>query len=164
MSEQIGKCLCGAVQFRLAEAPREVGVCHCGMCRKLNGGLPAAAANIPRPVFDADNALKWRQSSPWGQRGFCAECGTQLFWRPADENENEGWVVSVGALENPPPLKIARHIFVDEKPDFYDFADNAPRLTGEEWFKVVVEMLRATKGDAVADQAIQMAKSAKITK
>ena len=165
MSEQIGKCQCGAVQFRLAEVPREVTVCHCTMCRKLNGGLPPAAASISRPVFDADDSLKWRQSSPWAQRGFCAECGTQLFWRMVGENEDDQWGMFVGALENPPPLKIARHIFVDEKPDFYDFADNAPHLTGAEWFKAVVEMIRTSKGDAAADRAIEMAKAAnEITK
>ena len=159
MSEQIGRCLCGGVRFRLVAAPGEVGVCHCGMCRRMSGGMPAAAAEISPPVFEADESLKWRRSSPWGERGFCAACGTSLFWRPV--GEEEGWVVMVGALENPPPLKIARHIFVDEKPDFYDFADDAPRLTGEEWFAVVVEMLRAKKGDAYADKAIEMAKAAR---
>ena len=161
MSEQVGKCLCGGVRFRLNETPKEVTVCHCGICRRLSGGTPPASASISAPAFDADDSLKWRQSSPWGQRGFCAECGTQLFWRAVDKS---GWVVFAGALENPPPLKIERHIFIDEKPDFYDFTDNAPRLTGEEWFKVVVEILRAEKGDAVADQAIEMAKAAKLAK
>ena len=161
MSEQTGKCLCGGVRFRLPEVPREAAICHCGICRKLNGGLPPAVVSVAPPIFDADDALKWRQSSPWGRRGFCAECGTQLFWRPIDSDEKDGWVVLVGALEQPPPLKIVRHIFVDEKPDFYDFADNAPRMTGEEWLKVVVEMLRAQKGDAYADKAIEMAKAAK---
>ena len=161
MSEQVGKCLCGGVRFRLSEAPKEVTVCHCGICRRLSGGLPPASASISAPAFDADDSLKWRQSSPWAERGFCAECGTPLFARGMDKSM---WVVFAGALENPPPLKIERHIFIDEKPDFYDFADSAPRLTGEEWFKVVVEILRAEKGDAVADQAIEMAKAAKLAK
>ena len=159
MSEQIGRCLCGAVRFRLAAAPSEVGVCHCGMCRRMCGGMPAVGAEISPPVFEADATLKWRRSSAWGERGFCAACGTSLFWRPV--GEEWGWAVMVGALENPPPLKILHHIFVDEKPDFYDFADDAPRLTGEEWFAKVVEILRAKKGDAYADKAIEMAKAAR---
>ena len=160
MSEQLGKCLCGGVRFRLTEAPREVTLCHCGMCRRQNGGMPAVGAEIATPSFDSDASLKWRQSSPWCERGFCAECGTTLFWRPA--GEEDGWGVAAGALENPPPMKIKQHIFIDEKPDFYDFADNAPRMTGEEWFKVLVKMVRETEGDAAADQLIEMAKAAKM--
>ena len=161
MSEQIGKCLCGGVRFRLAEVPSEVTVCHCGMCRQLNGGLPPANVLIAPPSFDADATLKWKQTSPWAKRGFCSECGTNLFWSPASEGEGDIWGCSAGSLENPPPLKISQHIFVDEKPDFYNFSDDAPRLTGEEWFTGLVEMIRAEKGDAVADQMVEMAKAAK---
>ena len=162
MSEQVGKCLCGGVRFRLNETPKEVTVCHCGMCRRLSGGLPPASASISAPAFDADDSLKWRQSSPWATARILRRVrNAAVLARGMDKSM---WVVFAGALENPPPLKIERHIFIDEKPDFYDFTDNAPRLTGEEWFKVVVEILRAEKGDAVADQAIEMAKAAKLAK
>ncbi len=31
--------------------------------------------------FDNQEYLKLFKSSDWGERGFCSECGTSLFWR-----------------------------------------------------------------------------------
>lgn len=159
MSEFIGKCLCGEVRFRMDAVPEEAGMCHCGTCRKMNGGMPLVAIPIAPPRFDSDGSLRWRQSSAWGERGFCSQCGASLLVRLV--GEDDGWMVMAGALENPPPLKIARHIFIDEKPDFYDFADDAPRITGEQWSAQVVEMLRAQKGEAYAQKAVEMMEAAR---
>ena len=40
-----------------------------------------------------------------------------------------------GSLDAPPGIAIAEHIFVEEKPAYYDFADEAPRVTGAEVFE-----------------------------
>ena len=69
-------------------------------------------------------------SSEWGERCFCKKCGSVLMWRARD---NSHLVVSAGALEDRGGLKLATQIFIDEKPAYYDFANETPRMTGAEF-------------------------------
>ena len=81
-------------------------------------------------VFDADDALKWYRSSEDGERGFCSECGSSLFWRsPGGGND---MAVSVSTLPDDHGLEVMEHIWVDDQPDWYAFADDTPRLTAAE--------------------------------
>lgn len=130
MSKTTGKCLCGAVTFSIAEAIDKVSVCHCEMCRRWNTG-PMMAVH-PDGGIDIDNGdtLSWYRSSDWAERGFCSTCGTSLFWRLADGKG--GMAASAGAIDGLQGAKLERHIFVDEKPRYYEFKDDAPRLTAAE--------------------------------
>jgi hypothetical protein len=77
--------------------------------------------------FDSDRALKWFRSSEYGERGFCSDCGSSLFWRaPGDGNDV---AISVSTLDDGHGIEIMEHIWIDDKPDWYDFADNTPRKT-----------------------------------
>lgn len=151
MSETIsGRCLCGAVRFEAAQAADKFGeviLCHCGMCRRWGGGLPFAFI-LARVSLEKSDALKWKQTSDWGERGFCGECGACLFCREQGGSEGE-WDVAVGALDSQANLKIARHIFIDDKPDFYDLADAAPRVTGAVCVARILGELKARHGDGM---------------
>lgn len=124
----IGQCLCGAVQFTGTPAGGgQVSVCHCGQCRRWNSG-PLMSLDMQGGVaLTKSDGLAWYKSSDRGERGFCRHCGSNLFWR--EPGAAGDWGVSAGALDDPSGLTIARHIWVDDKPDFYDFSDDAPRLT-----------------------------------
>jgi len=126
-----GGCLCGAVRFTIWEGPQATSVCHCGMCRRWTGG-PMAAIHSKSPVqLDSADTLTWFSGSEWAERGFCNRCGTTLFYRLKQAPDE--LYPTAGALDDPGWVTgIDRHIFVDEKPPFYDFADDAPRLTGAE--------------------------------
>ena len=160
-----GKCLCGAVRFNVTPFANNVGLCHCKMCRQWCGGLPFANVS-GKIVLSASESLKWWKSSSWGERGFCAECGTSLFWRESGGEEYS--IVAVGALDDERALTIHKHIFIDDKASFYEFADDAPRKTGaehtaevlitltkrygEDFLKTAIEQARAHNGDAYADE------------
>jgi hypothetical protein len=126
-----GNCLCGSVEFHgeVADAP-EFGVCHCGMCQKWTGG-PAFAISMENVEFTKTGALVWYRSSDWAERGFCGLCGSSLLYRLT--GDPPVYIPYVGCLDLPAGLNLAEHIFVDSKPDYYDFTGNAPRLTGEEF-------------------------------
>lgn len=144
MSEKTtGRCLCGAVRFEFDGAPGGIGFCHCKMCRRWSGGAPFAAFQAA-PRLLAAESLRWHKSSEWGERGFCRECGTPLFWRAAGVSE---WAISAGALDDEKGLAVAKHIFIDDKPDFYDFADDAPRSTGAEFTAGVLLDLSSRFGE-----------------
>ncbi len=125
-----GQCLCGAVRFESDTSSNKVGICHCGMCRRWGGGLAGAWVRLKVRLTNS-NDLKWWKSSEWAERGFCGNCGSSMFWRVADSSAppDMEWEVSVGVLEDDSNLEIADHIYTDNKPVFYDLADNKPRIT-----------------------------------
>lgn len=128
MTTRDGSCLCGAVRFRAHGDLRPVVVCHCGMCQRWHGG--------PGPYTNAaDNAieivegrgLRWYRSSGTAERGFCAECGSSLFWRRVGAG---AWSIAAGALAEPTGLETVMHIYVDDKPDYYQITDGLPQKPG----------------------------------
>ena len=125
----IGQCLCGAVQFTgTPVAHRGVSVCHCGQCRRWGGGGPVMAVRFAGGVdVTAGDTLTWFASSADGERGFCARCGSSLFWRVSGEPRD--WATNVAALPEDHGQQIFEHIWIDDKPDLYDFTDDAPRKT-----------------------------------
>ena len=146
-----GKCLCGGVRFSLAQAPKIIGFCHCGMCRKWCGGLPFANAQAA-VVLEKDETLRWWKSSPWGERGFCGECGASMFWRAPGVSE---WGVAAGALDSAAGMKTGGHIFIDDKADFYEFSGEAPRQTGAQHTAAVLLQLAAQFGEEFLREALQ---------
>ena len=100
------------------------------MCRRLTSG-PMIAVH-PKGGVEIENeaGVTWYRSSDWAERGFCTTCGSSLFYRLV---ESGAIFPSAGALDDQGRFTaISNHIFVDEKPDYYEFADTAPRLTGAE--------------------------------
>ena len=71
---------------------------------------------------------KYYASSEWGQRGFCADCGSRIVWRPQDAGQD--WLVSldVGSLDKPEAVRPHLHIFVDRQLPWYEIADDAQRF------------------------------------
>jgi hypothetical protein len=101
------------------------------MCRKWSAG-PMMSVHCPgEPVFSRNEGLAWYRGSGWAERGFCSRCGSSLFWRLAD-SPDAMTVVSVESFDEADDLKLERHIYIDSKPERYDFNDNQPRVTEAE--------------------------------
>jgi len=119
-----GRCLCGAVRFAVSGTLREVVSCHCGQCRRSHGHYSAyTAAAQERIAFENDDGLAWFRSSARARRGFCNRCGSSLFWELDDDPVLR---IAAGALESPTILTTARHVFVDDKGDYYSLDDDVP--------------------------------------
>ncbi|WP_198645383.1 GFA family protein [Thalassobius sp. I31.1] len=80
-----GSCLCGDVRFELKGELRPVIACHCVQCRKTSGHH-VAATSVRRDQIAVQGAVTWYQSSDTARRGFCATCGSNLFWDGAGAN------------------------------------------------------------------------------
>lgn len=128
---QTGHCLCGKVTFTVEKPVHEAGACHCGMCLRWGGGPLFALHNKGGIAFEGEEHIVRYRSSEWAERGFCGTCGTHLFYYllPADE-----YVVSAGALDDTAGITLTSQIFIDEKPDWYAFANKTVEMTGEEVF------------------------------
>ena len=122
-----GRCLCGAVQFRILGPLRAVIYCHCNMCRRSTGHFLAATACARSDLVVSGDALQWYASSPSARRGFCRHCGSNLFWDPIGEPRMS---VLAGSLDPPTGLHEMGHIFVAEAGDYYRIADGLPQSDG----------------------------------
>ncbi|NTG78158.1 GFA family protein [Agrobacterium rhizogenes] len=120
-----GSCLCGAVTFEIEGDLNPPDACHCIMCRKQSGHF-FASTDVPRHkiAMSGTENLTWYQSSEKVRRGFCATCGSSLFWDPPSRD----WIgVAMGAFDNPTETKLKMHIFVADKADYYEITDDLPQ-------------------------------------
>ena len=120
-----GSCLCGAVRVEVAGELRPPDACHCSQCRRQSGHF-WASTDVPRAAVTVHGgeAVTWYRSSEKVRRGFCSTCGSFLFWDPIGRDTIS---IAMGAFEQPTDTRLARHIFVADKGDYYDIADGLPQ-------------------------------------
>ncbi len=130
-----GRCLCGAVQFEVRGPLRDVLLCHCAECRRWSGHVFAAtSAQKNDLVLLESDTLRWvasPESESDARRGFCAKCGSSLFW---DAPARDTISIAVGSLDEPTGLQTIGHVYVSQAGDYYTLPDDGlprhQRLTG----------------------------------
>jgi len=123
-----GSCLCGAIKFKVTGSLGQSDACHCVQCRKWTGHfLPSTEVKREALQFESKNELKWYQSSEKVRRGFCAQCGSSLFFDPIDQSKHNWIAIALGAFDQPTQVKLGMHIFIAEKGDYYELNDGLPQ-------------------------------------
>lgn len=122
--DRAGGCLCGAVRFRALLTGTNFGACHCPMCRKWTG---SALLGITVPAADVEwtgaEHIARRQSSAWGERAWCADCGSPVWFRVTVAGPHAGNLeLPIGAFDDANGLTMTNEIYIDHKPDSYAFA------------------------------------------
>lgn len=128
-----GGCLCGAVRYEARAYLKAAYYCHCRICQRSGGG-PADVA-----VFVEAGSLRFvagapafYQSSPFGERGFCATCGARLLWKHLGEAHPDWTNLSIGCLDHPERVVPTLHQCVESQLPWYRLDDALPRRTSEE--------------------------------
>ena len=140
-----GGCLCGRIRYRLARRPTDVAHCHCRICRRSAGAAFLTWATVPRADLAVAGEPRWFRSSPLARRGFCPDCGTQLFFAqeiagpadlgalplaeapPADPHGATTLDVTVASLDAPDAVRPTRNIWVGSRLAFlHGFAATLP--------------------------------------
>lgn len=123
-----GGCLCGAVRYVVRGDLRPVVNCHCGQCLRFHGHHGAySGAPWVQVAIAGEDSLRWYASSERARRGFCAVCGSSLFW----DRHGSGYLsIAAGTLDRPTGLKTVRHIFTAERGDYYEITDGLEQLPG----------------------------------
>ena len=123
-----GGCACGAIRYRLDSPPFDAGWCHCRTCQ-LSSGAPAMVfASVPAGdlVFSkGEEKVRRFQSSGFGHRLFCGECGTPLLMQVDHQPETVDF--SVVTLDDPDSVAPGFHIFHASKVAWFETADSLPR-------------------------------------
>jgi hypothetical protein len=133
MSPASGRCLCGEVRFTGQLPSKWVAHCHCTLCQRSGGAAFVTWVGLDDgtcAIDDPHGRLRWYRSSERGERGFCGQCGSPLFFRsPRWPGELHVTLASFeGAVDRPPQA----HVFWDTHVDWVDLADRLPRKTAAE--------------------------------
>ncbi|MGD8440052.1 MAG: GFA family protein [Holophagae bacterium] len=130
-TRRTGSCLCGAVRITAHHASDRVGACHCSMCRTWGGG-PLMAVDCGTQVdIEGEEHVTVFDSSAWAERGFCSKCGSHLFYRLKQKGQV---IASAGLFDDQTGFTFDHQVFIDEKPDYYDFANETRNMTAAEVF------------------------------
>ena len=79
-------CLCGSTRYDWTGPLGQVVLCHCGQCRRANGGAfnVAVLAQAADVTFLSSDKIQEFESSPGKYRAFCAGCGAPIYSRRDD--------------------------------------------------------------------------------
>lgn len=125
-SMHTGGCECGSVRFEVKNLRETITACHCKQCQRTSGHVWASTtAGREDYTFLSEEGLTWYKSSDWAERGFCAKCGSSLFYRMFKEDHMS---VGAGCLDDPSDFKMGRHIFVKDKGAYYQIPEDAPHI------------------------------------
>jgi hypothetical protein len=119
------------VTFTAEVAKREVDICHCAMCRRWSAGPYIGLGHDGAVAFGGTENVGVYKSSDWAERAFCKVCGSSLYYHLLGTDH---YSFSAGALDDQSRLVLTKQIFIDEKPAYYDLANDTPKLTGAQAF------------------------------
>jgi hypothetical protein len=126
-----GSCLCGAVHVSAKTMTKKAGACHCTMCQKWAGG-PLIMVDCGSDVsFQDEENVAVFDSSEWAERGFCKKCGSHLFYRLKERHQ---YFMPVGIFDGSEQFILDHQIFIEQKPEYYCFANETQNMTGAEVF------------------------------
>ena len=133
-----GKCLCEKVEIEIDENPESFCVCHCSSCRKWSGGVSMSINGGKGLNFTGNDFISRYSSSQWAERGFCKQCGTNIFFRM---KKSDHYFLLVGLFGNEISPKFEAQEYIDDKPDFYCFANETKSITKPEMQKMLQDFL-----------------------
>ena len=108
-----GSCLCGGVEFELAEAPETLRYCHCESCKKLSGSIGTVNGRVPSSairILAGKELLQTFQPAEGSAKTFCRTCGSNLFGGGWPDSETTS--VRASALDDPFDARPSTHLFV----------------------------------------------------
>ena len=80
-----GQCLCGEISYSVDIEPMFTGNCHCKDCQRSSGSAFIPAMIFPEKNVAVSGEVKYFESQAdsghMHKRGFCPNCGSQLFAR-----------------------------------------------------------------------------------
>ena len=121
-----GKCLCGAVEYAVADEFRYAMNCHCSQCRQATGSAFKSLAGIEREKFrvtrGGDQLATFGGAA--GHDARCKDCGSLLY---SIVRDGAFVHVAMGSLVDDPSIRPTKHIFVGSKAPWFTIADDLPQ-------------------------------------
>ena len=125
-----GKCLCGAVQYVVADEFEYAMNCHCSDCRRATGSAFKPFAGIERSklsITAGSGDLLIFGDQHANHDVHCRVCGSLLY--SVVNNGGTAHVV-LGSLVDDPTIRPTAHIFVGDKAPWFEITDDLPQHQG----------------------------------
>lgn len=129
MTERTGRCLCGAVSFKLATEPLATRVCWCRDCQHLaaNGTVNLLVPTVGLSISGSlAEHTKVADSGSEVTRQFCPDCGTHLFAKSSARPQFR--VVRAGNLDEPSSIRPTINIWTSSAPAWACFNSELERV------------------------------------
>jgi len=117
MKELTGRCLCGAVRYRITAEPIVARVCWCRDCQRIASN---GTVNVLVPTSGLESTgelgeyLSIADSGNEMRRRFCPSCGSHLFANTSARPQFT--VVRAGTLDDPSAVRPAMNIWASSAP------------------------------------------------
>lgn len=139
ISKVTAKCNCKKVVLEIFELDPGFTTCHCSTCQFIHSGPGFGAKCNDVKIVQGAELVKGYKPAAWATWHFCGNCGTRLHYKFADDvwkNKRDRYVVSVGLLYEAgvKKFKMLNEVSYDEKPPYYCFAGQRPKLTTSETY------------------------------
>ena len=122
-----GKCGCGTVRYRVADAFLYAANCHGSRCRAATGSAFKPFAGIAQEKLELTDGLD--ALLVVGEEGLndtrCGACGSLLFSVVRDGAYVH---VALGSLVDAPSSRPTKHIFVGSKAPWFEITDDLPQF------------------------------------
>lgn len=118
-----GGCQCGAIRYSVSAGLTEPMICTCRMCQRATGNVLA-----PFLAVDAER-IRWTgspttyASSSVAERGFCAACGTPLFYRKPGR---ASLALMMGSIDGGAPSEPLSYYHPETAPDWLHGLEAVP--------------------------------------
>ena len=88
--------------------------------------------------IEAGKTIKVYPSSDWGERAFCSDCGSSLWFRLVVPGPMHGtYYLSMGTLDDTSGISLTTEMFTDQRPEGYALAGDHTRMTAAEFHAMV---------------------------
>jgi hypothetical protein len=121
-----GRCMCGAVRYRVADEFLYALNCHCSNCRRATGSAFKPFAGIERSklrLTQGDTNLLIF-GGPNAYDAHCKTCGSLLH---SVVRDGAFVHVTLGTLVDTPTIRPTAHIFVGSKAPWFTITDLLPQ-------------------------------------
>ena len=122
-----GGCLCGAITYEVSSDPINMWNCHCDDCRRATGA--SFATNVFVNLIDLTitngTVSTYQHSADSGNtmtKGFCSDCGSQLF--NSNSARPEIKVVRVGTINDANFVQPWANLYSSKALSFTHLADD----------------------------------------
>jgi hypothetical protein len=122
----VGTCLCGAVQYAVADEFIYAANCHCSQCRRATGAAFKPFAGIERDKLrlarGGDDLVTFGDETGHDVR--CKLCGSFLY---SVVRDGAFVHVAMGTLIDAPTIRPTKHFFVGSKAPWFTITDDLPQ-------------------------------------
>ena len=119
-----GRCLCGAIHYRITDEPITIYACHCSECQRQSGSAFGLSMWVAHDALEIAAGMPkcWRRhiEDRYVDVFFCADCGTTLFVEP--QRAPEVRIVKPGTLDDTKWLHPIGHQWVHSAQPWVDLS------------------------------------------